>query len=216
MKLSLASLGAEPGARFLEQVKLAELLGFHGYCHDDRRSARELFSRLGAATQVTTRLGLAAGVIDPTTRHPALIAQAAATLAELAPRRFRDPTPAEIKRAVSVAVWSIRKVLGEIIDQLAPYASYEFKAFIRDAPAEASAPVVDELRRLLPPAVIDCLAVVGTAPQLVERLKALAAAGMQEVVLCVVPAPGQDMIDVMYKLAQEVLPHFSERATRPS
>jgi 5,10-methylenetetrahydromethanopterin reductase len=347
MKLSLASLGAEPGARFLEQVKLAELLGFNGYCHDDKRSARELFSRLGAATQVTTRLGLAAGVIDPTTRHPALIAQAAATLAELAPRRVRvilgagsdfetlpgqgrhdplaalreaaelmrrlwrgetvtldgevvkfrdgaldwkpaavpplhiagrepqilelagsiadgvliesfatlpgieyakrqilaglqgagrdwpdialgsclhvcvqeregDPTPEEIKRAVSVAVWSIRKVLGEIIDQLAPYASYEFKAFVRDAPAEASAPVMDELRRLLPPTVVGCLAVVGTAPQLVDRLKALAAAGMQEVVLSVVPAPGQDMIDVMYKLAQEVLPHFSERATRPS
>jgi hypothetical protein len=44
MKLSLASLGAEPGARFLEQVKLAELLGFHAYVHQDRPTTRELLS----------------------------------------------------------------------------------------------------------------------------------------------------------------------------
>src|SRR5262245_14845824 len=89
MKLSIASLGAEPTARFLEQVKLAELLGFHAFFHNDKKWAREIFSRLGAATQVTNRLGLGTSVIDPYTRHAALLAQAAATLAEMAPGRFR-------------------------------------------------------------------------------------------------------------------------------
>jgi 5,10-methylenetetrahydromethanopterin reductase len=346
MKLSLASRGAEPGARFLEQVKLAELLGFHAYFHDDKTSAREPFARLGAATLVTTRLGLAANV-DPSSRDPALIAQAAATLAELAPGRFRlalglgrqleappghgranpvatlretsellrrlwrgetvtldgevvkfregaldwtptavpplhiagrvpeilelagstadgvliesfatpvgidyakrhllaglqaarrdwpdirlccslrlcvleregDPIPDEIRRSVIAAVWDIRQVLGGIIDQLVSYVSYEFKAFLREAPQDASAQAMSELRRLLPPSITESLALVGTAAQIVERLKALAAAGVQEVVLAPVPAPPQDMIDVMYTLAQQVLPHFSERAIQPS
>ena len=89
MKLSIASLGAEPGARYLEQVRLAEQLGFHAFFHNDKKWARELFSRLGAATQVTSRIGLGTSVVDPYTRHPAVMAQATATLAELAPGRFR-------------------------------------------------------------------------------------------------------------------------------
>ncbi len=89
MKLSIASLGAEPGTRFLEQVKLAELLGFHAFFHNDKKWARDVFARLGAATQCTTRLGLGTSVIDPYTRHAALLAQATATLAEMAPGRFR-------------------------------------------------------------------------------------------------------------------------------
>src|SRR5258708_21632351 len=89
MKLSIASLGAEPGARYLEQVKLAERLGFHAFFHNDKKWARELFSRLGAATQATSRIGLGTSVLDPYTRQPAIAAQATATLAELAPGRFR-------------------------------------------------------------------------------------------------------------------------------
>jgi hypothetical protein len=45
MKLSLASLGAEPGTRFLEHVKLAELLGFHAFFHNDKKWAREVLAR---------------------------------------------------------------------------------------------------------------------------------------------------------------------------
>src|SRR6202163_1083659 len=89
MKLSIASLGGEPGSRYLEQVKLAEQLGFHAFFHNDKKWARDLFSRLGAATQVTSRIGLCTSVIDPYTRHPALMAQACATLEELAPGRLR-------------------------------------------------------------------------------------------------------------------------------
>jgi len=347
MKLSLASLGAEPGARFLEQVKLAELLGFHAFFHNDKKWARELFSRLGAATQVTSRLGLGTSVIDPYTRHAALLAQATATLAEMAPGRFRvimgsgshfetlpgygsprpvaglreaaelmqrlwrgekvtldgevvkfkdgaldwkptaipqlyiasrgpqilklagtvadgvligsfatpfgieyakghilpglqasnrewkdirlcswlyvslleredDPVPDGIRRGVSFAFWSSRKVLGEMADKLAPDVSNEFRKFVEEAPHEWSPPIMDELRRLIPRGIIDSLAVVGTAAQVVAQLKALAAAGVQEVVISPLPATGQAMDDFIYTLAQEVLPHFSERAARVS
>ena len=58
MKLSMASLGGEPSARYLDQLKLAELLGFHAFFHNDKKWARDAFARLGAATQCTTRLGL--------------------------------------------------------------------------------------------------------------------------------------------------------------
>ncbi len=344
MKLSFASLGAEPGARFLEQVKLAERLGFHAFFHNDKKWAREVFSRLGAATQCTTTIGLGTSVIDPYTRHAALLAQATATLAELAPGRFRvimgsgshfetlpgygspkpvaglreaaelmlrlwrgekvtldgevvkfkdgaldwkpseipqlyiasrgpqilklagavadgvligsfatppgisyakrhilpglqasnrdwpdirlcswiylsvleradDPVPDGVKRGVSFAFWSSRKALSAMVDELAPDASDAFRAFIRDAPHEWSPPIMEELRRLIPRGVIDSLALVGTAPQVVERLKALAAAGVQEIVIWPFPVQGQDMDGFIRKIARDVLPHVAEAAS---
>jgi 5,10-methylenetetrahydromethanopterin reductase len=344
MKISLASLGGEPTARYLEQVKLAERLGFHAFFHNDKKWAREVFSRLGAATQATSRIGLGTSVIDPYTRHPALLAQATATIAEMAPGRFRvimgsgshfetlpgygspkpvaglreaadlmqrlwrgervtldgeivkfkdgtldwkpteipqlyiasrgpqilklagsvadgvligsfatppgiayarghilqglqasqrdwkdirlcswiylsvleredDPVPDGIKRGVSFAFWSSRKALSDLVDQLAPDASDEFRKFIRDAPHEWSPPIMDELRRLMPRGVIDSLALVGTAPQVVERLKALEASGVQEIVIWPFPVQGQEMDDYIRKLAQDVLPHVAERGS---
>ncbi|MFL6800004.1 MAG: LLM class flavin-dependent oxidoreductase [Xanthobacteraceae bacterium] len=88
MKLSLVSLGSEPGPRFLEQVKLAELLGFHAYLHAEEKAVRDPFARLGAATQVTTRLGIGVDATDAS-GHETLIARAAASLEELAPGRVR-------------------------------------------------------------------------------------------------------------------------------
>jgi 5,10-methylenetetrahydromethanopterin reductase len=343
MKLSLASLGAEPGARFLQQVRLAERLGFHAFFHNDKKWAREVFSRLGAATQCTTTIGLGTSVLDPYTRHAALLAQATATLAELAPGRFRvilgsgshfetlpgygspkpvaglreaaelmrrlwrgdkvaldgevvrfkdgaldwkpteipplyiasrgpqilklagavadgvligsfatppgiayakehirpglatsgrdwrdirlcswiylslleradDPVPEGVKRGVSFAFWSSRKALSAMVDQLAPDASDAFRAFIREAPHEWSPPIMDELRRLMPRGVIDSLALVGSAPQVVERLKALAAAGVEEIVIWPFPRERQDMDDFTRELARDVLPHVADRA----
>ena len=345
MKLSIASLGGEPGSRFLDQVKLAELLGFYAFFHNDKKWARDVFSRLGAATQCTTKLGLGTSVVDPYTRHPALLAQAGATIAEMAPGRFRmimgsgshfetlpgygspkpvaglreatdlmqrlwrgetvtihgevvrfrdgaldwkptavpqlyiasrgpqilklagqvadgvligsfatptgiayakehiapgleasgrewkdirlcawlyvavldhedDPIPDGIRRGVSFAFWSSRKVLGAMADQLAPDVTDEFRTFVRDAPHEWTPPVMDELRRLIPRGIIDSLALVGTAPQIVTRLKALAAAGIQEIVIWPFPAKGQNTEDFMFKLAKDVLPQFAARPTR--
>jgi 5,10-methylenetetrahydromethanopterin reductase len=345
MKLSLASLGAEPGARFLEQVKLAERLGFHAFFHNDKKWAREVFSRLGAATQCTRTIGLGTSVIDPYTRHAALLAQATATLAELAPGRFRvimgsgshfetlpgygspkpvaglreaaelmqrlwrgekvtldgevvkfndgsldwtpsevpqlyiasrgpqilklagaiadgvligsfatppgiayarehilpglktsnrdwsdirlcswiylsllereaDPVPEGIKRGVSFAFWSSRKALSAMVDELAPDASDAFRQFIREAPHEWSPPIMEELRRLMPRGVIDSLALVGTAPQVMARLKALAAAGVQEIVIWPFPRARQDMDGFMQELARDVLPHVTDEVAR--
>jgi 5,10-methylenetetrahydromethanopterin reductase len=347
MKLSIASLGAEPGARFLEQVKLAERLGFHAFFHNDKKWAREVFSRLGAATQCTTRIGLGTSVLDPYTRHAALLAQAAATLAELAPGRFRvimgsgshfetlpgygspkpvaglreaaelmrrlwrgekvtidgevvkfkdgtldwkpteipplyiasrgpqilrlagavadgvligsfatprgiayakehiaagldaskrdwrdirlcswiylclleradAPVPESIKRGVSFAFWSSRKALAAMLDELAPDASDAFRLFIREAPHEWSAPVMEELRRLMPRGVVDSLALVGTAAQVAERLKALADAGVQEIVIWPFPRERQDMDGFMRELATDVLPQVSKKAAGAS
>jgi 5,10-methylenetetrahydromethanopterin reductase len=347
MKMSIASLGAESGPRYLEQVKLAELLGFHAFFHNDKKWARDVFSRLGAATQVTTRIGLGTSVIDPYTRHPALMAQAAATIAEMAPGRFRvvmgsgshfetlpgygspkpvaglreatqlmralwhgekitvdgqivkfkdgsldwkpsaipelyiasrgpqilklageiadgvligsfatpagidyakqhiqpglktakrdwsdirlcswlylsvldredDPVPDGIKRGVSFAFWSSRKVLSEMVDQLASDISDEFRNFIHEAPHEWSPQIMAELRRLVPRGIIDSLAMVGTAEQIVKRLQALEAAGVQEVIIWPFPKDGQDTEEFLVKLAKDVLPHVSERPHRHS
>ena len=130
--------------------------------------------------------------------------------------REDDPVPEGIKRGVSFAFWSSRKALSDILDQLAPDASDEFRAFIKDAPHDWSPPIMDQLRALLPRGVIDSLALVGTAPQVVDRLKALSASGVQEIVIWPFPVQGQDMVDYIYKLAQDVLPHFVERTARPS
>ena len=115
---------------------------------------------------------------------------------------------------MSFAFWSSRKALSEMVDALAPDASDEFRTFIKEAPHEWSPPIMEELCRLIPRGVIDSLALVGTAPQVVGRLKALEAAGVQEIVIWPFPTPEQDMVDFIYKLAQDVLPHVSERAPR--
>jgi 5,10-methylenetetrahydromethanopterin reductase len=345
MKLSLASLGAEPGPRFLEQVKRAERLGFHAFFHNDKKWAREVFSRLGAATQCTTTLGLGTSVIDPYTRHAALLAQATATLAEMAPGRFRvimgsgshfetlpgygspkpvaglreaadlmqrlwrgekvtldgevvkfkdgaldwkpaeipqlyiasrgpqilklagqvadgvligsfatppgiayakehilpglqaanrswsdirlcawlyvsvlaredDPIPEGIRRGVSFAFWSSRKVLSAMADELASDVTDEFRTFVREASHEWTAPVMEKLRSLIPRGIVDSLALVGTAPQIVARLQALEAAGVQEVVIWPFPAKGQEAEDFMAALAKDVLPHVGGRPAR--
>jgi 5,10-methylenetetrahydromethanopterin reductase len=304
-----------------------------------------VFSRLGAATQCTRTIGLGTSVIDPYTRHAALLAQATATLAELAPGRFRvimgsgshfetlpgygspkpvaglreaaelmqrlwrgekvtldgevvkfkdgsldwtpsevpqlyiasrgpqilklagaiadgvligsfatppgiayarehilpglktsnrdwsdirlcswiylsllereaDPVPEGIKRGVSFAFWSSRKALSAMVDELAPDASDAFRQFIREAPHEWSPPIMEELRRLMPRGVIDSLALVGTAPQVVARLKALAAAGVQEIVIWPFPRARQDMDGFMQELARDVLPHVTDEVAR--
>jgi 5,10-methylenetetrahydromethanopterin reductase len=340
MKLSIVSLGGEPGARYLEQLRLAERLGLHAFFHNDKKWARDVFARLGAATQATSRIGLGTSVIDPYTRHAALMAQATATLAEMAPGRFRvvmgsgshfetlpgygnpkpvaalreatqlmralwagekvtldgqivkfrdgaldwkpsevpslyiasrgpqilklageiadgilvgsfstvpgiayakqhilpglqaarrgwsdirlcswiylsvldredDPIPDGIKRGVSFAFWSSRKVLTEMADELAPDISDEFRKFIHEAPHEWSPQIMAELRRLIPRGIIDSLAVVGTAAQIVERLRKLEAAGIQEVVIWPFPKDGQETEEFMEKLARDVMPHVA-------
>src|SRR6202035_1167918 len=91
MRISVCSLGEETNVRFLEQVKLAEQLGFHAFMHADEKWTRDPYVRIAAATRMTSRIGFGFCVTDPYTRHPALSAQACATLAELAPGRLPGP-----------------------------------------------------------------------------------------------------------------------------
>ncbi len=61
----------------------------------------------------------------------------------------------------------------------------------------------------MPRGIIDSLAVVGTAEQIVERLRNLAAAGIQEVVIWPFPKEGQDTEAFMEKHARDVMPHVA-------
>jgi 5,10-methylenetetrahydromethanopterin reductase len=89
MKFSIASLGEEPADRFVPFVRLCELLGFDSFCHADEKWTRDVYVRLALAGAATTRMGLGITVTDPYTRHPALTAQATATLAEATHGRLR-------------------------------------------------------------------------------------------------------------------------------
>jgi 5,10-methylenetetrahydromethanopterin reductase len=89
MKFSIASLGEEPADRFVPYVRLCEGLGFDSFCHADEKWTRDVYVRLALAGAGTSRIGLGITVTDPYTRHPALTAQATATLSEATGGRLR-------------------------------------------------------------------------------------------------------------------------------
>jgi 5,10-methylenetetrahydromethanopterin reductase len=89
VKFSIASLGEEPADRFVAFVQLCELLGFDSFCHADEKWTRDVYVRLAIAAAGTSRIGLGITVTDPVTRHPALTAQATATLGEASGGRLR-------------------------------------------------------------------------------------------------------------------------------
>lgn len=89
MKFSIASLGEEPADRFVPFVRLCEGLGFDAFCHADEKWTRDVYVRLALAGSATSRIGLGITVTDPYTRHPALTAQATATLSEATGGRLR-------------------------------------------------------------------------------------------------------------------------------
>jgi 5,10-methylenetetrahydromethanopterin reductase len=345
MRISVCSLGEETNVRFLDQVKLAEQIGFHAFMHADEKWTRDPYVRIAAATRMTSRIGLGFCVTDPYTRHPALSAQACATLAELAPGRLRvvmgagshfetlptisnpkpvrgiregidlmrrlwkgervtvdgefvkfkagkldfDPQaipemyiasrsplilalggeigegvligsfatapgieyakshiqkgltranrtwadiqlcswvyvtildredeeiPENIKRGMSHAFWSSRKSMTEMVDQLSDDVPPAFRKFLHEAPHEWSPEVMAELRRLMPRGIFNTMSIVGTARQVVARLKSLEAAGVQETIMWPFPKPGQEVEDMLIQLGHEVLPQVAERPKR--
>ena len=76
----VAGRGAD--TRYGDLARLCELLGYDGVFHSDEKWTRDVYVRQGFAAAVTDRIGLGISVTDPFTRHPALTAQATATLAE--------------------------------------------------------------------------------------------------------------------------------------
>ena len=80
-----------PSAPVLEVVEWARAVERHGYdllgISDSQSISRDVYVTLGHCATATTRIRFGSRVITPVTRHPAVAASAAATLAELAPGR---------------------------------------------------------------------------------------------------------------------------------
>ncbi|MEV7859617.1 LLM class flavin-dependent oxidoreductase [Streptomyces hirsutus] len=75
--------------RLVESVRRAEQLGFDQVWFPDSQLLwRDVFTVLTAAALHTERIGLGTAVTNLVTRHPAVVASAARSVAELAPGRF--------------------------------------------------------------------------------------------------------------------------------
>lgn len=88
-KLGMAVWATEPLPRIVEQVKLAEEIGFDSiWVIDSQLLCRDVFVTLTALALSTNRIKLATGVTQPSTRHPAVTASALASLDELSGGRI--------------------------------------------------------------------------------------------------------------------------------
>lgn len=80
--------GITDGTMLARLARLAETHGYESLWVTERVRHEETFSLLGHLAASTTRIGLGVGVVNPYTRHPALLAMGAATLAALSAGRF--------------------------------------------------------------------------------------------------------------------------------
>lgn len=64
-------------------AKLGESLGFDTLWHSNERFYREMFVRMTSSAMVTSRIGIGGAIAEPFSIHPALTAQALATVDEL-------------------------------------------------------------------------------------------------------------------------------------
>ncbi len=88
MRTGVLVYGDDPPDRLLELAGLAEDLGYDCFWHADEKFHRDPFVGLSLLAANTRRLQLGVCVTEPYARHPALIAMAIASLAELAPGRM--------------------------------------------------------------------------------------------------------------------------------
>ncbi len=154
MQFSIASLGEEPAHRFVPFVQLCEQLGYDSFTHADEKWTRDVWVRLALAAAGTSRIGLGITVTDPYTRHPALTAQAGATLGEASRGRLRImlgagshfetmPGYASVRPAVGIresievmrGLWSNERITvdGEVIRFTA--GTLDFQLRPQDAPS---------------------------------------------------------------------------------
>jgi 5,10-methylenetetrahydromethanopterin reductase len=129
-ELGLLVLPERPVPDLVARAQRAEALGYDAVWVADEKFYRDPWVVLSAIARATERVRLGPGVTEPYARHPALLAMATATLAELAPGRVvlglgaggpgfppmgverRRPT-----RAVPEAVAIVRGLLrGERVD----------------------------------------------------------------------------------------------------
>jgi 5,10-methylenetetrahydromethanopterin reductase len=85
--LGAAFAGEGAAAHVVEHARAAERAGIDSLWFIEDYFQTGAFAMAGAAAAVTTRIGVGLGVVNPYTRHPALLAMETATLAGIAPGR---------------------------------------------------------------------------------------------------------------------------------
>ena len=109
--------GFEDGPQLAGLGRLAERRGYGSLWVTERYFQEETFALLGYLAAATERVELGVGVVNPYTRHPALIAMAAATLDRLAGRRLLlglgRSDRSLIEGALGIQYGLPRAVLGE-------------------------------------------------------------------------------------------------------
>lgn len=108
--LSLSNEEAAPVTLALAQE--ADRLGFDEVSVPESRQFRSLFAVAGAVLATTSSITLRVGIANPVTRHPAILAMEAATLAELGRGRLRF--------GIGAAEWTVRH-LGYAPPKWRPY-----------------------------------------------------------------------------------------------
>jgi 5,10-methylenetetrahydromethanopterin reductase len=89
MRYGVTLQGVDEPSEFPDLARWIEGLGYDDlWITDSSLHAGEVYVYATLALQATTRLRVGTAVTNPCTRHPAITANAAATLARLAPRRF--------------------------------------------------------------------------------------------------------------------------------
>ena len=85
--LGAALAGTDAPAHVAERARAAERAGVDSLWFIEDYFRTGAFTMAGAAAAATTEIGLGLGVVNPYTRHPALLAMETATLAGIAPGR---------------------------------------------------------------------------------------------------------------------------------
>jgi 5,10-methylenetetrahydromethanopterin reductase len=86
-ELGLLHLGSRPLPEVGPLARRAEELGYGSLWISDEKFYRDPFVSLAVAAQATASIRLGTGVTEPYARHPALLAMAMGTLAEICPGR---------------------------------------------------------------------------------------------------------------------------------
>ena len=114
--------GIEDGPQLARLGRLAERRGYGSLWVTERYFQEETFALLGYLAAATERVELGVGVVNPYTRHPALIAMAAATLDRLAGGRLLlglgRSDRGVIEGALGIPYGAPRAVLGEAVATL--------------------------------------------------------------------------------------------------
>jgi 5,10-methylenetetrahydromethanopterin reductase len=114
--------GIDSGAELKEYGRIAEEAGFESLWVTERYFHEETFSLLGFLAAATQRIKLGVGVVNPYTRHPALLAMASATVDRISGGRFllglgRSDRPV-IQDKMGIPYGNSRAALKETVSHL--------------------------------------------------------------------------------------------------